>query len=274
MEVSARHDRRPARSPEMKRAASVIWHDLECGSYLADLPLWRELTDAPASSAGQDPESVPVSVLDVGAGTGRVALDLARRHRLVTALDRDADLLSALRERAGETPIETVCADARTFQLERRDFDVILMPMQTVQLLGGADGRAAFMQRAREHLRPGGLLSLAIVTELEPFDCAAGDAGPSPEIARVGAEHYVSRAMSVSVSRQLVTIERKRNVLSAGQSITDELASSQQDVVQLDRCSAAQLLEEGQAVGLTPAAVRAIPATSEHVGSEVVLLAA
>ena len=38
---------------------TVIWHDVECASYVEDLPLWREL----AASYG-DP------VLDVGAGTG------------------------------------------------------------------------------------------------------------------------------------------------------------------------------------------------------------
>ena len=56
-----------------------VWHDVECGGYAADLPLWRELA---AREAGP--------VLDVGAGTGRVALDLARAGHDVTALDRDA----------------------------------------------------------------------------------------------------------------------------------------------------------------------------------------
>ena len=43
----------------------VLWHDLECGGYDLDLPLWRELADREGSP-----------VLDVGAGTGRVAPDL------------------------------------------------------------------------------------------------------------------------------------------------------------------------------------------------------
>jgi hypothetical protein len=34
-----------------KQPSSVIWHDLECGSYAADLPLWREL----AASLGTTP---------------------------------------------------------------------------------------------------------------------------------------------------------------------------------------------------------------------------
>ena len=68
---------------------SVIWHDLECGAYAEDLPLWRAL----AAEHG-DP------VLDVGAGTGRVTLDLARAGHRVTALDRDPELLDALAQRA------------------------------------------------------------------------------------------------------------------------------------------------------------------------------
>ena len=74
----------------------VVWHDLECGSYRADLPLWRELAAEGAARLRERREPV----LDVGAGTGRVALDLAARGPRVTALDRDAELLAALRERA------------------------------------------------------------------------------------------------------------------------------------------------------------------------------
>ena len=35
----------PGRSTDIPSAdeLEVIWHDLECGSYRADLPLWREL---------------------------------------------------------------------------------------------------------------------------------------------------------------------------------------------------------------------------------------
>ena len=70
--------------------SGVIWHDLECGGYRADLPLWRELAEHEGSP-----------VLDVGAGTGRVALDLARRgHEVV--LDRTtAEDLEAAAPRHG-----------------------------------------------------------------------------------------------------------------------------------------------------------------------------
>ncbi|HEX6621776.1 MAG TPA: class I SAM-dependent methyltransferase, partial [Solirubrobacteraceae bacterium] len=101
----------------------VIWHDVECGAYDLDLPLWRELADHEGSP-----------VLDVGAGTGRVALDLARRGHEVVALDRDPALLEALVDRGAGLTVSAVAADARAFDLGRR-FPLVIVPMQTLQLL-------------------------------------------------------------------------------------------------------------------------------------------
>ena len=138
---------------------SVIWHDLECGAYSEDLPLWRSL----AAEHG-DP------VLDVGAGTGRVTFDLARAGYRVTALDRDPELLSELARRAASggglglgrnseivrvssqpssrpswpTPASSSCPTR---------YPLCIVPMQTIQLLGGADGRAAFLRCALRQLR-------------------------------------------------------------------------------------------------------------------------
>ncbi len=249
-------------------ASAVVWHDLECGSYAADLPLWREL--AGAGDAG----APPGPVLDVGAGSGRVALDLAARGHRVTALDRDAELLGALRERAAHSSVETVCADARTFDLDRSDFAVCIAPMQTVQLLGGAAGRLAFLRRARAHLRPGGLLACAIVTDIESFDCAAGDLGPSPETVRIDGIDYVSQATRVHVGRRGVSIERERSVLAAARPRSAAQPARERDVVQLDRLSASRLHSEGRQAGLTAAGTRSIPGTEEHVGSEVVVFRA
>ena len=68
---------------------AAIWHDLECGSYEADLDCWRTLA---ADYGGP--------ILDVGAGTGRIALMLAELGHQVTALDLDQSLLAALSQRA------------------------------------------------------------------------------------------------------------------------------------------------------------------------------
>jgi SAM-dependent methyltransferase len=270
MDVTSSWAGEPESSDERPQANVSIWHDLECGSYRVDLPLWRELAIEAGTGTGAQP------LLDVGAGTGRVALDLAARGHRVTALDLDAELLNTLRERAraASTPLETVCADARELALERRDFAVCLVPMQTIQLLGGASGRLAFLGRVREHLRPGGLLACAIVCELDSFDCAAGDLGPAPEVARVDGVRYVSRATRVHVGARSVRIERERSILSAEQQAADTQVPAEHNVIELDRVSATQLRHEGQQMGWASACTRSIPATRDHVGSEVVMFRA
>ncbi|MEA2152569.1 MAG: hypothetical protein QOI18_802 [Solirubrobacteraceae bacterium] len=249
----------------------VVWHDLECGGYRADLPLWREL----AQRAGG-------RVLDVGAGAGRVSLDLARAGHAVTALDLDPTLLAALAGRAAGLEIETVCADARCFALERRDFGACLMPMQTIQLLGGAGARIDFLRRAREHLRPGGVVACAILAALEPFDCADGSAGPRAERAHVDGLVYLSRATRVSELAELVVIERERRVIDDRPDACGDSAKRsskagrppERDLIELDRVGVRDLEREAREAGLHVLQRRDVPATEEHVGSVVVVLGA
>jgi SAM-dependent methyltransferase len=250
-----------ARSP----ALNVVWHDLECGGYRADLPLWREL--AGRSQRG----SRPGPILDIGAGTGRVARDLAVAGHRVTALDLDPLLLGALRGRAGGETVRTVCADARAFELDRRDFALCLVPMQTVQLLGGRPGRMAFLRRARAHLRPGGMLACAIVTDFEAFDCADGEGAPAAESVRLDGVLYVSRAVRVSLRADSALIERERRVLGAAGRGASAGRVVEHDAIELDRVSAAELEREAAEAGLRAAAARLLSSTDDHVASVVVV---
>jgi SAM-dependent methyltransferase len=236
----------------------VIWHDLECGRYRADLPLWRELAATQCGGAGAE-------LLDLGAGSGRVALDLARAGHAVTALDIDAALLAELSRRAGELPIRPVLADATSFELERRDHCLCLVPMQTIQLLAGAAERRALLARARAHLRAGALMACAIVTEVDEFDATRGGLGPSPERARVAGALYVSRAIRLAVGPESIRIERERFADSG---------PVETNVVELQRVTARTLLEDGQAAGLRPEPTHTIKETEEHAGSEVVVMRA
>jgi SAM-dependent methyltransferase len=248
--------------------AQVVWHDLECGGYRADLDVWRAL----APRAGGP-------ILDVGAGTGRVTLALAHDGCAVTAVDREQILLDALCERADGLTVETVCADARTLALPRSDYALCVMPMQTLQLLGGGSGRIEFLRTARAHVRAGGLVACAILGELEPFDCSASDIGPAPERVTVDGLLYTSRALRVAELRTQVVIERERQIARAaapGDSVDggerSETLSREHDRIELDRVDAATVEREARAVGLEPQPRLQVPATDEHVGSVVVVL--
>jgi SAM-dependent methyltransferase len=247
--------------------AEVVWHELECGSYSVDLALWRELA-----------ELSPGPILDVGAGSGRVALDLARAGHEVTALDLSRVLLGGLRRRASGLGVETVSADARTFVLSRTDFALCVVPMQTIQLLGGAEGRIAFLRRARAHLRDGGLLACALLADVEPFECANGDVGPVAERSQVDGVLYVSRPTRVALLERTVLIERERRIIGtlegARHGSSPPAGIPEINVIELDRVSASELEQEAVEAGLRPEPAREVASTSEHVGSVVVMLRA
>ena len=243
----------------------VVWHDLECGAYRADIPLWIRLAGE-ASSPGQS-----ARVLDIGAGTGRVSLAVARAGFPVSALDLEPELINALRERAAGLPVAATVGDARNFEIEPVDHDLGLVPMQTIQLLRGAAERRSLLERARAHLRPGALLALAIVTEVDVFDSHVGGLGPTPEHVRIGGCLYLSRAVRVEIDEPLIRIERERFIEPHG----DEPASEPEvNIVELERLSPEQLHDEAQAVGLRPEPTVMIEETEEHAASEVVMLRA
>jgi len=241
----------------MGEAETVVWHDLECGGYVADLALWREL----AAAAGG-------AVLELGAGTGRVALDLARRGHEVVALDHDPSLLAALedRARAEDQPIKTLCADARSFDLGRR-VALCVAPMQTIQLLGG-EGRRRCLECVRDHLEPGGRLAAALADPMEGFD---GEvlALPLPDMGERDGWVYSSQPVAVRRCNGATTIERRRERVAP-----DGARTQSSDVVRLDDIAAEHLEREGSACGLHALPRRQIAATEEHVGSVVVLLEA
>ena len=233
---------------------SVIWHDLECGSYAADLELWRSLAQVHG-----DP------VLDVGAGTGRVALHLARNGYRVTALDRDPILIAELERRAQGLPVRAVAADARDFELDER-FNLIIVPMQTIQLLGGPEGRMRFLACARTHLAGGGLLAIAITDTLEFYDAADGLAVPLPDIRELDGVVYSSQPTAVREDGEGFVLERLRETVTPQGHRTTE-----QDVIRLDRLTAERLEDEARAAALAAAGRRMVGATQDHVGSRVVM---
>jgi SAM-dependent methyltransferase len=248
--------------------STVIWHDVECGSYAEDLPLWRSL-----AAAHGDP------VLDVGAGTGRVALDLAGAGYQVTALDRDPELIAALERRLGRNseivrvssraPVTTVIADARDFDLGDRRFPLVIVPMQTIQLLGGVEGRVAFLRCAHRHLAPGGVLAAAIAEALDLYEVAEGFEAPIPDIREHDGVVYSSTPVAIRADSDGFVLERRREIVAPKGERTVE-----RDVIRLDGLTARGLEREGRAAGFAPAGRASVPATSDYSGSEVVILRA
>lgn len=230
--------------------AEVIWHNAECGAYGADLAVWERLA---AERGGP--------VLDLGAGTGRVALHLAARGHEVVAVDSEGVLLAALRERAAERSlvIETVCADVRDLDLGGRRFPLAIGPMQLIHLLGGPAGRARALAAVARCLRPGGALALALLDEPLP---PSGRPEPLPDVREIGGWVHSSLPLAVRVDAESVELDRLRQVVSPDGTLSEERVTTV-----LDRVPPDVLRREIAAAGLEVAAAEPIAATAEHVGS-------
>jgi SAM-dependent methyltransferase len=234
----------------------VIWHDVECGAYGDDLPLWEEL-----AAAADGP------VIDLGAGTGRVALHLARRGHTVVAVDVVEELVSELERRAAAEglAITAVHADVRDLDLPTTA-ELALAPMQLYQLLGDAEERITALKAMGGALSPGGLAALAIV-EGETGVVGAADAEVVPDVREDGGWLYSSLPLEVVASDGSLEVKRLRQTVSPDGRLTDELHTDRLHVLDADTVEG-----EGQIAGFVSAGRHEVPPSDLHVGSTVVLL--
>lgn len=242
---------------------SAGFHDAECAGYLADIALWLALA-----------ETTGGPVVDLGAGTGRVALPLAAAGHDVLAVDLDPDLLDELQRRAADqqVTVRTAPADLRALpdELATADAALVLIPMQTIQLLGGPEGRRAALAGAAAMARPGAELAVSIVSEVEPFD--GRDAFPAllpPDVAQLDGLRFESTPFAVLQASASAPIDmhRKRVVRDRTGLI---LGTPVDVVITLDPVTPAQLEAEAATAGWVANEVIALPPTDEHAGGTVV----
>lgn len=234
---------------------AVVWHDVECGGYDADLPLWRELA---AQAEGR--------ILDLGAGTGRVTLDLAQAGHPVTALDSDPLLLEALAQRARERGLPVLCveADARTLP-PMGSFALVIAPMQFVQIMGGAQARAELLAGVAGCLAPGGIFAAAIA-DLDEAVAVEDAPPPVPDVGQSGDWIYSSLPLDVRPEPGGVAVEWLRQVVSPAGDLSEERHTQL-----LDSLTPEELEREAAARGLRPVARHAVPQTAAYIGSMVVV---
>jgi SAM-dependent methyltransferase len=96
----------------------------------------------------------PLSALDGGCGTGRVAIELARRGVHVVGADLDPDMIGLARVKAPE--LTWVQADLSELDLPSR-FDAVVLAGNVIPYVAGDRRRAAVVACA-QHLAPGGRL--------------------------------------------------------------------------------------------------------------------
>jgi SAM-dependent methyltransferase len=122
----------------------------------------------------------PVSVLDAGCGTGRVAIELARRGLRVAGIDRDADMIQTARQKAPgldwfEQDIASYTIPDSADPAQPRRFDAIVMAGNVMIFLDAGTETRVVANLAR-HLAPGGKLIAGFQLHPGGLDAARYDA--------------------------------------------------------------------------------------------------
>lgn len=234
---------------------AVVWHDVECGDYTADLPLWEELAD-----------QTDKPIMELGCGTGRVTLHLAERSgRLVIGLEQDRELVESLWEKGHKTTGDAEHEDVRCFDALATKFGLVLAPMQLIQLLGDSQDRVDCLSCVVECMLPKARAAFAIVERL-PMPPPGTSAPPLPDVRQIEGWIYSSLPLEPLVAGETILLRRLRQTVDPDGNMSDEM-----NEIELTLVSAERLEEEGRSVGLRPTGRREIPATEAHVGSTVVL---
>jgi SAM-dependent methyltransferase len=95
------------------------------------------------------------AALELGIGTGRIALPLAARGVPVHGIDLSPDMVAQLRAKAGGGEISVAIGDFATTRVDGR-FSLVYVVFNTIMNLTTQDAQVACFENAAAHLDPGG----------------------------------------------------------------------------------------------------------------------
>jgi SAM-dependent methyltransferase len=152
--------------PDTEATLSIIseFYDLDLEGYVDDINMYENF-----ARRGELPS------LELGVGTGRIAVPLARARLPVWGIDSSESMLKLAREKAGPAPSERlrlIHSDMRSFNLGRQ-FDLVYCALGGFLHLESQDDQIATLVRAREHLSDGGVLVIDLPNPLT-LDWEAG----------------------------------------------------------------------------------------------------
>jgi SAM-dependent methyltransferase len=119
-----------------------------------DLPLYLDL------ARRQGP-----NVLEVACGSGRVLVPLARAGYQVVGIDASPHMLALAQSKLDAEGLNAslLQADMRTFQLNRRDFDLAIIAVKSFAYLTEVNDQLECLQAIRGHLRSCGRLAMDLM---------------------------------------------------------------------------------------------------------------
>jgi SAM-dependent methyltransferase len=115
-------------------------------------------------------------VLEIGCGTGRIAIPIARMGFPVTGLDIVPGMIERARRKSVGLPAKWVVGDGRSFRLDEQ-FRLIFLTGNVFQFFLTNADQAALLERVHAHLHPDGLFAFetrnprwpGLASRLEPY---------------------------------------------------------------------------------------------------------
>jgi SAM-dependent methyltransferase len=147
-------NQRPARYHSGMNSYELIapYYDLEHGGYQDDIDLYCNYADSTGSP-----------VLELGCGTGRLLVPLARRGIELTGVDSSPAMLARARQHLEAAmllnQVELIEGDGRTLRLRQR-FRLAFVALNTFAHFITRDDQRAVLAKLRQHLLPEGTLIL------------------------------------------------------------------------------------------------------------------
>ena len=138
-------------------------YDYEYRRRRADVTFYREL--AKRRNGARPPGKL--AVLDLGCGSGRVALPLARDGHQVHGVDQSASMLATLRKRVAGSPeavqdrLRVSAGDLCTFSVPGK-YDLAIAAFNVLEHLYTRGELAACLERVAAHLAPGGAFAFDV----------------------------------------------------------------------------------------------------------------
>ena len=106
--------------------------------------------------------AVDGAALELGIGTGRIALPLSQRGVRVCGIDLSEAMVARLQAKPGAEAIGVTIGDFATTTVEGR-FTVAYLVFNTIMNLTTQDAQVACFQNAAEHLEPGGCFVIEVM---------------------------------------------------------------------------------------------------------------
>jgi SAM-dependent methyltransferase len=170
------------------------YYDLENADFTEDLDYWLALAEDHGGP-----------VLELGCGSGRVLLHLARRGHAITGVDNSPEMLALLEAKLKlasakhlATPPAYLQAALHDFQTPTR-FKLAIMPFNTFMHLLTPEAQTAALVNIRQHLTPGAVLALDLPNPADAY--ATQEQGLMLERTFKDGERTVQQFSSVTLDR-------------------------------------------------------------------------